>query len=33
VGRLACGKVGVGCLAELETIIKEVKKNIWQMAR
>jgi phosphopantothenoylcysteine decarboxylase/phosphopantothenate--cysteine ligase len=28
VGRLACGKVGVGCLAELETIIKEVKKNI-----
>ena len=28
VGRLACGKVGVGCLAEVETIIKEVKKNI-----
>ena len=26
VGRLACGKVGVGCLAEVETIIKEVKK-------
>lgn len=25
-GRLACGKVGVGCLAEVETIIKEVKK-------
>jgi len=26
VGRLACGKTGVGCLAEVETIIKEVKK-------
>jgi len=26
VGRLACGKVGIGCLAEVETIIKEVKK-------
>jgi len=25
-GRLACGKVGIGCLAEVETIIKEVKK-------
>jgi phosphopantothenoylcysteine decarboxylase/phosphopantothenate--cysteine ligase len=25
-GRLACGKVGVGCLAEVETIIKEVKR-------
>lgn len=25
-GELACGKVGVGCLAEVETIIKEVKK-------
>ncbi len=25
-GRLACGKIGVGCLAEVETIIKEVKK-------
>jgi len=25
-GRLACGKVGVGCLAEVEVIIKEVKK-------
>ncbi len=24
--RLACGKIGVGCLAEVETIIKEVKK-------
>ncbi len=27
-GRLACGKVGLGCLAEVETIIKEVKKII-----
>jgi phosphopantothenoylcysteine decarboxylase/phosphopantothenate--cysteine ligase len=27
-GRLACGKVGIGCLAEVETIIKEVKKNL-----
>jgi phosphopantothenoylcysteine decarboxylase/phosphopantothenate--cysteine ligase len=26
VGRLACGKVGLGCLAEIEEIIKEVKK-------
>lgn len=25
-GRLACGKTGVGCLAEVETIIKEAKK-------
>ena len=25
-GRLACGKIGLGCLAEVETIIKEVKK-------
>jgi phosphopantothenoylcysteine decarboxylase/phosphopantothenate--cysteine ligase len=25
-GRLACGRVGVGCLAEVEDIIKEVKK-------
>jgi phosphopantothenoylcysteine decarboxylase/phosphopantothenate--cysteine ligase len=25
-GRLACGKVGLGCLAEVETIVKEVKK-------
>jgi len=25
-GRLACGEVGMGCLAEVETIIKEVKK-------
>jgi len=28
VGRLACGKVGVGCLAEVETIIKEVKRTL-----
>ncbi|HLD82402.1 MAG TPA: flavoprotein [Candidatus Omnitrophota bacterium] len=27
-GRLACGKVGLGCLAEVETIMKEVRKNI-----
>jgi len=27
-GRLACGKIGVGCLAEVETIIKEVKKSL-----
>jgi phosphopantothenoylcysteine decarboxylase/phosphopantothenate--cysteine ligase len=27
-GKLACGKMGVGCLAEVETIIKEVKKHI-----
>jgi len=25
-GRLACGKVGMGCLAEVETIVKEVKR-------
>ncbi|MDD4894874.1 MAG: flavoprotein [Candidatus Omnitrophica bacterium] len=25
-GRLACGVVGMGCLAEVDTIIKEVKK-------
>jgi len=25
-GRLACGKIGVGCLAEVEAIIKEVEK-------
>lgn len=24
-GRLACGRVGMGCLAEVETIVKEVK--------
>jgi len=28
VGRLACGKVGVGCLAEVEAIVKEVKRII-----
>jgi phosphopantothenoylcysteine decarboxylase/phosphopantothenate--cysteine ligase len=28
VGRLACGKTGIGCLAKVEKIIKEVKKNI-----
>lgn len=25
-GRLACGEIGIGCLAEVETIVKEVKK-------
>ena len=25
-GRLACGKVGLGCLAEVETIVKAAKK-------
>ena len=28
VGKLVCGDVGIGCLAEIETIIKEVKKNL-----
>jgi len=28
VGRLACGEKGLGCLAEVETIIKEVKKRL-----
>ena len=28
VGRLACGKTGVGCLADVETIIKTVKKYL-----
>jgi len=27
-GRLACGSFGVGCLAEVETIIKEVKRAL-----
>lgn len=27
-GRLACGKEGIGCLAEVETIVKEVKKIV-----
>lgn len=26
-GQLACGKMGIGCLAEVEAIIKEVKQN------
>jgi phosphopantothenoylcysteine decarboxylase/phosphopantothenate--cysteine ligase len=28
VGRLASGKVGVGCLAEVEDIARAVKKNL-----
>jgi len=28
VGKLACGKTGIGCLAEVEEIIKAVKKYI-----
>jgi phosphopantothenoylcysteine decarboxylase/phosphopantothenate--cysteine ligase len=27
-GKLACGKTGVGCLADVEEIIKEVKKAL-----
>jgi phosphopantothenoylcysteine decarboxylase/phosphopantothenate--cysteine ligase len=27
-GRLACGKVGLGCLADVDTIIKEAKKAL-----
>jgi len=27
-GRLACGKIGLGCLAEVEAIIKEVKRYL-----
>jgi len=27
-GRLACGKIGLGCLAEVEAIVKEVKNNL-----
>lgn len=27
-GRLACGKFGVGCLADIEAIVKEIKKII-----
>ena len=27
-GRLACGDIGLGCLAEIETIVKEVKKYV-----
>jgi phosphopantothenoylcysteine decarboxylase / phosphopantothenate---cysteine ligase len=26
VGKLACGKTGVGCLAEVETIVKEARR-------
>jgi phosphopantothenoylcysteine decarboxylase/phosphopantothenate--cysteine ligase len=28
VGKLACGKTGVGCLAEVEAIVKEVERII-----
>ena len=28
VGRLACGKTGIGCLADVDTIISEVKKRL-----
>ena len=28
IGKLACGDLGVGCLAEVGTIVKEVVKNI-----
>ncbi|MDP2044410.1 MAG: flavoprotein [Candidatus Omnitrophota bacterium] len=28
IGKLACGDVGMGCLAEVETIVEEVKKNL-----
>jgi phosphopantothenoylcysteine decarboxylase/phosphopantothenate--cysteine ligase len=27
-GRLACGKIGIGCLAEVADIVKEVKKYL-----
>jgi len=27
-GKLACGKAGIGCLAEVEEIIKELKKSV-----
>ena len=27
-GKLACGKVGLGCLADVDTIIREVKKAL-----
>ncbi|MFH1413626.1 MAG: flavoprotein [Candidatus Omnitrophota bacterium] len=27
-GKLACGKTGIGCLAEVENIVKEVKKYL-----
>lgn len=32
-GRLACGKIGIGCLAEVETIIKEVKRVLKKNGR
>ncbi|MFA6217483.1 MAG: flavoprotein [Candidatus Omnitrophota bacterium] len=28
IGRLACGKTGIGCLAEVETIVKSLQKLI-----
>ena len=28
-GKLVCGDVGTGCLAEVEKIIAEVKKILW----
>lgn len=28
-GKLACGKLGSGCLADVEAIIKEIKKLAW----
>ncbi|MGD0336095.1 MAG: flavoprotein [Candidatus Omnitrophota bacterium] len=28
IGKLACGKEGIGCLADTETIVKEVKRNL-----
>jgi phosphopantothenoylcysteine decarboxylase/phosphopantothenate--cysteine ligase len=28
-GQLACGELGIGCLAEVEAIIKEVKRILW----
>ena len=27
-GELACGKLGIGCLAEVDAIVKEVKRNL-----
>ncbi len=27
-GRLACGKIGIGCLASVDLIVKEVKKSL-----
>lgn len=27
-GKLACGKLGLGCLADIDTVIKEVKENL-----